>query len=83
MAKFDKLLKKSKHIQVKMQKKGLEGDYQMKSVDDIVFPVLEQCFFRRVVLDEFHEAEAQQPMQLRAITALQGHFKWGLTGTPN
>eukprot|EP01063_Lacrimia_lanifica_P026182 TRINITY_DN3485_c0_g1_i1.p1 TRINITY_DN3485_c0_g1~~TRINITY_DN3485_c0_g1_i1.p1 ORF type:complete len:1378 (+),score=428.83 TRINITY_DN3485_c0_g1_i1:1122-5255(+) len=51
--------------------------------EDLGFPVLQQCMWRRVVLDEFHEGEAQDMKQVQAIIALPSRARWGLTGTPN
>jgi len=46
------------------------------------FPVLEQFFWRRIVLDEFHELEALQFIQRASLQYLRSHYRWGLTGTP-
>eukprot|EP00392_Amoebophrya_sp_AT5.2_P010988 g11063.t1 len=51
------------------------------SAADVPFPVFEQLFFRRVVLDEFHETEALTG-RTNSLMWIRGRFKWGLTGTP-
>ncbi|CAD7923932.1 unnamed protein product [Amoebophrya sp. A120] len=48
---------------------------------DVVFPLLEQCFFQRIIYDEIHEAETFKG-RTATLMALRAHFKWGLTGTP-
>ncbi|CAJ1351070.1 unnamed protein product [Effrenium voratum] len=47
------------------------------------FPVLEQVWWRRVVLDEFHELEAKKDTnQFESLQHICAHYRWGLTGTP-
>ncbi|CAD7953033.1 unnamed protein product [Amoebophrya sp. A25] len=48
----------------------------------VPFPLLEQMFFGRVVLDEFHEAECFKG-RTHCLMWLRGLTRWGLTGTPH
>eukprot|EP01063_Lacrimia_lanifica_P028433 TRINITY_DN4152_c0_g1_i1.p1 TRINITY_DN4152_c0_g1~~TRINITY_DN4152_c0_g1_i1.p1 ORF type:complete len:1382 (+),score=305.65 TRINITY_DN4152_c0_g1_i1:60-4148(+) len=56
---------------------------KVSAPDDLTFPMPSQCFWRRVVLDEFHEAEAQTGKQGVALAQIRARARWGLTGTPN
>eukprot|EP00392_Amoebophrya_sp_AT5.2_P010175 g10228.t1 len=46
------------------------------------FPLLEQFFFRRVLLDEFHEVQELKEQEGRILCSIKGAYRWGLTGTP-
>ncbi|CAD7955549.1 unnamed protein product [Amoebophrya sp. A120] len=48
---------------------------------DLPFPLLEQCHWGRLVLDEFHEAEALSG-RTNVLMFLRSSCRWGLTGTP-
>ncbi|CAK0829206.1 unnamed protein product, partial [Prorocentrum cordatum] len=48
----------------------------------LAFPVLEQFYWRRMIMDEFHELEALQPDQRASLQFMRAHHRWGLTGTP-
>jgi len=81
-------LKKKQEIQEEEEKRKLENLKKQRTVtrnpEHLKFPLLEQLKFGRVVLDEFHEAEAlgaEQIARLMAITE-KANRRWGLTGTP-
>lgn len=44
--------------------------------------ILEQFFFRRLVLDEFHECQELKRREGQILLAIKSHYRWGLTGTP-
>ncbi|CAD7941861.1 unnamed protein product [Amoebophrya sp. A25] len=48
----------------------------------LLFPLLEQFYFRRIVFDEFHELEAFGDKQVSTLLSLKAYSKFGLTGTP-
>ncbi|CAD7956650.1 unnamed protein product [Amoebophrya sp. A120] len=48
----------------------------------LLFPLLEQFYFRRIVFDEFHELEAFEDKQVSSLLNLKAFSKFGLTGTP-
>ncbi|CAK0824894.1 unnamed protein product, partial [Prorocentrum cordatum] len=52
------------------------------NIDDLMFPLLEQFYWRRVVFDEFHELESFQSAQQVSLQHMRAHYRWGLTGTP-
>eukprot|EP00392_Amoebophrya_sp_AT5.2_P008675 g8703.t1 len=41
-----------------IKRNKFEQSAESKSSDELIFPVFEACYFKRVVLDEFHETEA-------------------------
>eukprot|EP00747_Dinoflagellata_sp_TGD_P121807 gnl/TRDRNA2_/TRDRNA2_173490_c2_seq10.p1 gnl/TRDRNA2_/TRDRNA2_173490_c2~~gnl/TRDRNA2_/TRDRNA2_173490_c2_seq10.p1 ORF type:complete len:784 (-),score=89.47 gnl/TRDRNA2_/TRDRNA2_173490_c2_seq10:1572-3902(-) len=45
-------------------------------------PIFEVVFWRRVVLDEFHESEAWEYRVREMLRSLGAIHKWGLSGTP-
>ncbi|CAD7954868.1 unnamed protein product [Amoebophrya sp. A25] len=49
---------------------------------NLVFPVLEQIKFGRIVYDEFHESESFKSQEVHTLCNLQAHARFGLTGTP-
>eukprot|EP00435_Cladocopium_sp_Y103_P061078 s444_g22.t1 len=58
---------------------------EMSEMDssELAFPVLEQIWWKRVVLDEFHELEAiGDTAQFESLQGIFAHYRWGLTGTP-
>ncbi|CAD7961412.1 unnamed protein product [Amoebophrya sp. A120] len=60
---------------------GPEGVLKKSKSEDLLFPVFEQFFFRRIVYDEFHEAECIKG-KTGILIGLKAVSKWGLTGTP-
>lgn len=46
------------------------------------FPVLEIFYWRRLILDEFHESELWGQGQRETIEHMAAHSRWGLSGTP-
>lgn len=56
---------------------------EIKDSSQLAFPVLEQIWWKRVVLDEFHELEAiGDTAQFESLQGICAHYRWGLTGTP-
>jgi len=49
---------------------------------DTSFEVIRRFFWRRLVLDEFHEVAGFARWQQTSLQHLQAHYRWGLTGTP-
>jgi len=49
---------------------------------DEKFPVLEAFYWRRLVMDEFHESELWGVAQRDNIKFIRSHYRWGLSGTP-
>ena len=85
-------MEKSRSVTAKRKAKWLDemkreclGNPEDKSSgdpDQLLFPVFEQCYFRRVVLDEFHETEALDG-KTGVLMWLRSRYRWGLTGTPS
>lgn len=46
------------------------------------FPVFEAFYWRRLVMDEFHESELWETAQREMLKFIPAHFRWGLSGTP-
>ncbi|CAK9057977.1 unnamed protein product [Durusdinium trenchii] len=56
---------------------------EINDPSQLSFPVLEQLWWRRIVLDEFHELEAMgNTAQFESLRSIHAHYRWGLTGTP-
>ena len=49
---------------------------------NLEFPVFEQFCFRRIVFDEFHEADSFGSKEVHGLVNLKSLSTWGLTGTP-
>jgi SNF2 family DNA or RNA helicase len=61
---------------------GAPAPIECANIDDLMFPLLEQFYWRRVVFDEFHELESFQNAQQVSLQHMRAHYRWGLTGTP-
>ncbi|CAD7961410.1 unnamed protein product [Amoebophrya sp. A120] len=64
------------------QKQQVVSRKRSSSHLDLLFPVLEQFYFRRVVFDEYHETEAKRG-KTQVLMWLRGRSRWGMTGTPS
>jgi len=63
----------------KKEAKDAKGASKFITVDKIGRPLLEQFFWNRIIVDEFHQYE---PWQYATIKCLKGDKRWGLSGTP-
>jgi len=54
-----------------------------RKVEDFKFPLLEQFYWYRLVLDEFHEITGMNDVKHHDYRNLVSYFRWGLTGTYN
>lgn len=61
---------------------GRKGDTMVGNWEELVFPILEMFFWRRIVFDEFHELESFESRQQNSLQHMRSHYRWGLTGTP-
>eukprot|EP00929_Paragymnodinium_shiwhaense_P033401 TRINITY_DN18348_c0_g2_i2.p1 TRINITY_DN18348_c0_g2~~TRINITY_DN18348_c0_g2_i2.p1 ORF type:complete len:1291 (+),score=319.95 TRINITY_DN18348_c0_g2_i2:100-3972(+) len=61
---------------------GRKGEVYVNNWKELVFPVLEMFYWRRVVFDEFHELESFDSLQQNSLQHMRSHYRWGLTGTP-
>lgn len=70
------------------QSQDHQGETKQQNQDalrpsELTFPVLEQIWWKRLVLDEFHELEAiGNTAQFESLRSICAHYRWGLTGTP-
>mmetsp|Transcript_6976 Transcript_6976/g.15268 ORF Transcript_6976/g.15268 Transcript_6976/m.15268 type:complete len:1272 (+) Transcript_6976:48-3863(+) len=57
-------------------------DVYANSPNELMFPLLEMFYWRRIVFDEFHELEGMESKQQKILQHMRSHYRWGLTGTP-
>lgn len=82
-AHMKKVKKVTVHVAAKKVNRYVDVPRTSKGAEKLVFPLLEQIWWRRVIYDELHEVEEfKSSRQLNSILNFRSFFKWGLTGTP-